>query len=63
MSVWHQFCLPPLSTAMPEYVKPEILQENRIKYVKVAIKDNDLGKFTGTLNKVTIKLEIPKKKS
>jgi hypothetical protein len=34
------------STAMPEYVTPELLQENWAKYVEVANKYNDPGKFT-----------------
>ena len=34
------------STAMPEYVTPEMLQDNWSKYVKVANKFNDPGKFT-----------------
>jgi len=34
------------STGMPEYTKPEMLQENWQRYVKVANKFNDPGKFT-----------------
>jgi hypothetical protein len=34
------------SIPMPEYVKPEMLQENWAKYVKVANKYNKPGKFT-----------------
>jgi hypothetical protein len=34
------------STAMPEYVTPKLLQDNRQKYVNVANKHNDPGKFT-----------------
>jgi len=34
------------STGMPEYVKPELIQENWAKYVKVANKHNDPGTFT-----------------
>ena len=34
------------STAMPEYVDPEILQTNWDRYLKVANKYNDPGKFT-----------------
>jgi len=37
------------STPMPEYVKPEMLQDNWVKYVKVANKFNDPGKFTTLL--------------
>ena len=34
------------STPMPEYVTPQLLQENWAKYVKVANQYNDPGKFT-----------------
>ena len=34
------------STAMPEFVGPELLQDNWAKYVKVANEYNDPGKFT-----------------
>ena len=34
------------STPMPEYVTPQMLQENWAKYVKVANQYNDPGKFT-----------------
>jgi hypothetical protein len=34
------------STANPEFIKPEMLQENWAQYVKVANKFNDPGKFT-----------------
>ena len=37
------------STAMPEYVKPDMLQENWQRYVKAANKHNDPGKFTALL--------------
>jgi hypothetical protein len=37
------------STAMPEYVAPKLLRDNWQKYVKVANKFNDPGKFTTLL--------------
>jgi hypothetical protein len=37
------------STGMPEYVVPELLQENWQRYVKVANKYNDPGKFTALI--------------
>jgi len=37
------------SIPMPEYVKPEMLQENWAAYVKAANKHNDPGKFTALI--------------
>ena len=37
------------STGMPEYVVPKLLQDNWQKYVKVANKYNDPGKFTALI--------------
>ena len=34
------------STGMPEYVKPELIQENWANYKKIANKHNDPGRFT-----------------
>ncbi len=35
---------------MPEYVKPEMLQDNWAAFVKVANKYNDPGKFTAFIS-------------
>jgi hypothetical protein len=37
------------STANPDFVKPQMLQDNWAKYVKVANKHNDPGKFTALI--------------
>ena len=37
------------STAMPQFVSPDLLQENWARYVKVANKYNDPGKFTALI--------------